>query len=528
MSAPWSPLAARLAALDRPWKLDGLSATARAVGGCVRLRLHPAAPIALSGSAASAASVVAVLQDELQQQLAEPSDPHAVTSQITGATLAADAAARAAWWSLVAAVSGPTQSRMQAALGLSALGQDPPAASADEHDSAFRQAVQDSATTARAAVRRWRVAVERGQGKLWLLLGNPCALDHEGEWSAGSAALGALASASTSDSNDQPRHNVSVSAWVSADGVGLIASGSALSAAEDPGDLARRVATALGRAATRPFADRDFLRAQGALLKHLRGPDQELFETLSRFALPDHPSWLVPLGEANRQASVSHAQIQAAWRELLRGPLRIAVLANASAQQGQLAAEQVERWLPRGKLACDPGAAAAQPPHAGQHKLAAVAEPYTTHLVAVVPEPSAQSPRLASLTATALGAGGLLAHALETLSTASSTVKVLGGQRHPVIVVRLRAAADEIDEAFERVRKLLASLGRSGLDERNRKRAFELWSSRQTKRSQLPNQRLVSLWLGHEPQQTPPQVARWQKWLQESFVQTRTVVVLGK
>jgi len=521
MGAPWSALTARLAALDHPWRLEALSATARASGGCVRLRLRPIAQLPVDKTIASAAQAVAELRRELQLQVADRSDPFAVTTQITGASTAADAAARAAWWSLVTDAPADRKPSMTAVLGLGAVLRDPSPPSDTELDAVFREAVAEEAGAVQPAVRRWRVAVERGQGKLWLLLANPCALDNEGIWNAGSAAL-AVASAQLDGSDP----NISVRPWVSPEGVGLIASGWAASADEDPHLLARRVGAAVGRAASQPITERRFARAQGALLTKLRGADQPLFETLARSTLPDHPSWLLPLGEVSRQTSLDYLDARARLRELMRGPLRIAVLANVDSKQGQVAAQQVERWLRRRDTpSCDPGAVITTLPHNGAHRAATGSAPTTTRLLAVVPKPSALSHQLTNLTATALEGGGLLAAALASLGTASTTIRVLGGRRHPVLTIRLSAAADKIDEALQRTRQLLKTLHHKGLAKNIQERAFRLWSKERTDRRAQPSQRLIALWLDEELQQQPPPADLWKKWLNDNLTPARTVVV---
>src|SRR5690606_32490877 len=115
-----------------------------------------------------------------------------------------------------------------------------------------------------APVASRRARTERGQGQLWMMIGSPCAMRHEGEWDAGVTATAVTAAAA--ESADPA---VSIEPWVSADGVGIIAHGAVLDAEETPDALARRVARAAAHAyASLPRDAGAFARAQHIALRH--------------------------------------------------------------------------------------------------------------------------------------------------------------------------------------------------------------------------------------------------------------------
>src|SRR5690606_25947578 len=132
---------------------------------------------------------------------------------------------------------------------------------------------------------------------------------------------------------------IELEAWITPDGVGVIARG-ALAADDTPDALARRVANTAAQvvAATR-IRDSALPRARARALAQLEkyaGPAGEALEIFASRAQPTHPSWIVPLGFRHTAASSLDA-VQLRWNALASSPLRLAILANADTGQVKVA-----------------------------------------------------------------------------------------------------------------------------------------------------------------------------------------------
>jgi hypothetical protein len=510
-----SPLGHKLRALREPWRVVSLSATALPAGGCVRAALEPIGETGgeLTSSAARAAATV---RRELELQAARDTDPFVVTGEILGAGDAREAAARAAWWAL----SAPARGRLAVAtaLGLSARGKE--AAPPDESalDQAYRAAWERAAVRQPEAIAERALAVEQGQGELWVLVASPCALADEGGPDAGVAALGALAvvAASTGD--------VTVEPWVSPDGIGVLAHGGLERADEPPLLVAERVARAAAAAFTRvPDDPADFAAARSALLDAVGGDLARAHALFAENAAPSHPSWLMPWGEHGRQLARTHLEVTSHWHDLLRRPVRVAVLANASREQADAAAREVDHWLlpdaaPRACGGGEPG-----PARAGAAVLDDAREPVGTVLLGTVLPP--RDAPWAELAAALLdGDDGLLAPELGG-RVRSWEARVVGGGGARALLVALRGPRSRLDEATERATAVLARLAArapaAGELERARTRALE----RRRDRLRQPVARLEALWRGDQPLPEHPDAAAWTGWLHTHLDPSQLVVV---
>ena len=553
LGAPDSPLRARLSALPYPWRAVEVLGVARPRGGCVSVtveaeELPGAAPVeAFAGVAA------ALVRQEVRAELAAPASPAVATRQILTAADPREAGARASWWAL-SSVAPDRPKRWATALAVPAgrgapgTGGGPPPAARLEAEIA-----RALAPGAQPPVER-RLAVERGQGEVWVLLASPCGVVEEGVYDAGATALAALTAAQMRRGDD----GVALEPWITVDGVGVIAHAALRDGGETPGELGRRVAGAAARAlgGTAPSAEA-LVSARAAALTHLEqiaGRQAAAMDALAAAVAPEHPSWLQPFGVWDRLAGGALETVRLRWQALQGGPLRAAVLANADAAQGAAAAAAIDRWIPpRAAGALGPRPCAAPDlaaPRAGRYEVRLPrATPLAQVLIGVpVPQASALAGRsLARLTAAALdGSGGLLAAALGAPTAgggaagggaavapaarleARASAQVLGGARAMALVIDVRAPGDQLDEAAARVRALLAGLAQR-VTEADLSRAEGSLARRERDARADPRRRLIGLWSGAPAPAAggapKASLAAWRSWMAAALGEGALVIV---
>ncbi len=520
LARPDSALSLRLGGLPQPWQTTAVTGTARPRGGCVAVTIettrHPGA-IPVESSAAIAGAIVA---REITAELAAAGPSAVAARQILTAADAREAAGRAAWWALSGAVPGAPP-RTAIAVGLSATDR----AGADL--APVRAKIEADLGRARApAVLERRVAVERGQGELWILLASPCGSSEEGTQDAATSGLAVLTAIASRRPSD-----VAIEPWITPDGVGVIAHGAPIDEHEAADALARRVAdeaartltasalTAEGLASARSQALRQVERGgglQGAALDAFLGA-----------ASPDHPSWLEPLGPWSRAANASLDAVRLRRHAIAAGPIRVAVIAPAGASEAAVAADAVGRWLAPAVATTTCRPAPTGLPRAGRYDAKLPSDtPIAQALVGVgVPPTGATGHDLAELTALALdGDGGALATALAAIPGARATARLLGGARTAALVVDVRAPADSLDAAVTEVKGALAKLAQR-VTEASLSRAID--AAARTRRSALgdPRARLVELWRGVTPARPSPALAAWRDWLGSTLRDPSFIVV---
>ena len=329
LSAHDADLSLRLRTFVPGFSVDRVSFLARPRGACVRIDLGlPAAdPAPTPNEAAQAASIAS---EELHVALASRSTEHALDESIVEPTDPRDAAARAAWRALTGRLE-PGAERRLVALSVHAA-----------ERAAFgnlQGALSDFENHPAKAALEARVHAEPGQGELWLLAGSPCGTLGESNEDAGQSAL-ALTLAAQGASAD-----VTLEPWLTADAVGLLAH-AARQAGESAEDQASRVARALARAlSARDASGNALASAQGELFSAVGGEPRPGYARLLDALAPDHTAWLEPRGTWATLSQASRDSVGARGRDLLRGPLRIAVLANQDDAQGTVAVHAFERWL---------------------------------------------------------------------------------------------------------------------------------------------------------------------------------------
>jgi len=527
-----SPLSAKLATLPRPWRLQELSAAARPGGGCIEAVLHASvdADLVATKRARTAARAAAVVRTEIARLLERPADPYKVAGQALTAGDARAAAARAAWWSISLSSKSELPLRVASALGVAAEDDAADPAALDELRQGYERAATARAVPSAAQpIAERRLAVEQGQGELWLLLGSPCVLAHEGAVDAGISALAvAVASASA-----PPEPDVMVEPWIAPDGVGLVAHAALQGLDDTPAELARRVGRAAGRVlAAGTTAPAGFVRAQQSLLRLLEQGPNAHFQKLAVVAVPNHPSWLAPFGLADRVASLNAQTSSRHWRRLLRSPLRLAVIANVDAEQARLAAEELDRWLlPEARGAACRETAQAEGPEAGVHRIRpAVDQPGRLLLGVLMPQSREADAQMARLLAAALdGPDGLLARELAVDGLARSwSARVVGGRRRLAVLVETTAAPGDLAALQDRLLKLLETLRKTG--RAHRALAVRAAQRRWHERMAQPRARLVTLWLDGRTDApiSWPTAATWQPWLASALDPANIVLVVDQ
>jgi len=539
---PHGPLASRLAALDLPFRLREVVGTAEPRGGCVGIVLEAPTSGAV-GSAASSdlatrvADAVALVHVEAQVHLAEggaasPDGSGGTQVRLDGRTLARragdarEAAERAAWWALAdawlappAPSTSPQKSataiamRGSVALGVPLRRGGAPAAEGASAIEPSREvlaaAVQRATSSWQKPVAEGRARVEPGQGETWVLLASPCGTESESDADAGLTALFTVAAAEMARSSPDAR----VEPWIVPDGAGLLVHGPALPG-ETASAQARRLADVVARSfASDPIALAAVSRARAELLRHDARADGPALGVLASAIAPGHASWFVASGREDTLARSADAAVLARAQALRGGPLRVAVLANVDAAQGEAALRAADRWIDRrgeGSRACR-GATAVAPPRPGTYAIeprgGAAPEAYLAFPFTAGDEKARAA---ATLVAAALdGDGGLLDKALGGAGSAnglarSVSARVVGWPRSPALVIRIVSTQASLDNAVMQARALVDRLKKSGLLAADHERAT-LAASREALAAALdPRARIVATWRG-EPIPTAAQ-----------------------
>lgn len=516
MGDPQGPLAARLAALDPPFRLREVAGTAHVRRGCVGVVLDAApsrsAPADANDLVARVADAVALVHAEARMHLAEGAthiDGRALARRAGDAEKAAE---RAAWWGLVSpssaqpASTSPTSFRGSVALGLSSRlrGASPRADASKLHEardarSELLAAAVERATSAwQRPLVEGRTRVEAGQGEAWLLFGSPCGTDAETDADAGLAAVVASGTAEVARTAPDAR----VEPWISPDGIGLLVHGPARDG-ESAAAHARRLADVVGRAfAAEPLSPLALTRARANVV---RASAPAFFELASALA-PRHPSWITPFGQSDVALRSADAAVVARAQSLRGGPLRLAVLADESAAQGEAALRAVDRWVERrgeaGARACSLRANVA-PAKAGTY-VASLRGGATPEAWIAYPFPAeAAAKEAATIVAAALdGAGGLLERAFSPSVSSPSPLasawaaRVVGWPRSPALAVRIVAPDAALDGAVLQARALADRLRTAGLSSQDRDRATAETARARVTSLLDPRARLVATFRG--------------------------------
>lgn len=483
-----APLATRMRSFLPGYSLERVAYQARPRGACLRvdLGLPEGSPGPTPKEAAQAASLVtdemrAVLataqgSGRLDENIVEPGDPR-------------QAAARAAWRALSAQREAAPERRFVAL------------AVRPEERAAFNgwtSVVSDFETRPPRAPLEARLRAEPGQGELWVLLGSPCGTLGESNDDAGQSALAltVAARASTADVAFEP--------WLTTDSVGLLAHAPRLSG-ESPNEQAERVARALARALSERDTGGDALAlAQRELFAAIGGMPRPGYARLLDALAPDHVAWLEPRGTWASLASSTGDFVAARARDLLRGPLRVAVLANEDEAQAAVAVHALERWFAPWRD--DPRrcqASAERGARSGEISLAVSAASSAESAYVGLPFASRlKYDREAEAFAGFLNAPrGPLARALaDSALNASARALIIGGGRAAALLIDIHASDEDARRATLEVRKALDRALAGQLSNEEFATVQRAAAERALSSALDPRRRIVDLWRGVAPE----------------------------
>lgn len=544
---PHGPLASRLAALDLPFRLREVTATAEPRGGCVGMVLEAAPSLAAvstsaTGSsstdlAARVADAVALVHVEAQVHLAEGGAGLDGRRLARRAGDAREAAERAAWWGLAdawippnaaataattASAGAPSTTSTTASSsarangttlpmrGSIALGVPLRRGAAPTAESTLEPARDVLASAVQRATLSWqkpvaegRSRVEPGQGETWVLIASPCGTESETDADAGLTALFTVATAEMAKSSPEAR----VEPWIVPDGAGLLVHGPAL-----PGETgsaqARRLADVVARSfASDPIALPAVARARAELLRHDARTDGPALGIVASAVSPGHTSWFIATGREDTLGRSADAAVLARAQALRAGPLRVAVLANVDAAQADAALRAADRWIDRRASearTCRPATAAAlaRPgTYAIDTRLGAAPEAYLAFPFAAGDEKARAA---ASVVAAAFdGEGGLLEKAFGITAANAATgnglarswsARVLGWPRAPALVVRIVSTQAALDDAVMQARALVDRVKKSGLAPADHDRATAAAAREAVAIALDPRARVVATW----------------------------------
>ena len=484
LTAEGSAISSRLRSFFPGYALERVAFQARPRGACLRvdLTLPDADPAPTPKEAAQALSLVS---EEMRAALPLGESDHALDENIIEPSDPRIAAARAAWRALTGR-QDPGAERRFAALSV-----HPTERAAF---SAWPSVIADLESRAQRAPIETRLRAEPGQGELWVLLGSPCGTLGESNDDAGQGAL-ALTLAARAASAD-----VALEPWLTTDAVGLLAH-SARKPSESASAHAERVARALARALSERNAGGDAMAmAQRELFSGVGGAPRPGYARLLDALAPDHSAWLEPRGTWASLSLANRDSVAARARDLLRGPLRVAVLANQDDAQAALAARALGRWFapwrddPRRCLATAERAArsgeiALTVPDAANTESAYLGLPFPSRL---------KFDREAEAFAALLNAPrGPLSRALSDESlNASARAAIIGGGRAAALVIEIHASDEDTRKATLAVRRALDRLLSVPLSNEDVAAAERAAEQRALSASLDPRRRIVDSWRG--------------------------------
>lgn len=515
---PRGPLATRLASLELPFRLKEVIGTAHARGGCVGIVLEASTNAAPNDVAARVADAIALIHVEADVHLAEGGPLRDGRTLARRSGDAREAAERAAWWALAKKEERASRSPATSSVALAMPGKrnaSPKAPRPSEREDVVEPsretlsgALERAAAAWKKPVAEGRARVEPGQGEAFVLVASPCGTDAETDADSGLTSLFIAAAAENAKSSPDAR----VEPWMTADGAGLLVRGPAL-AGETPAAHARRLADVAARSfAAEPITPAALSRARGALLHANAASDGPALALLASALSPSHPSWVVPAGKDDVLARSADAAVLARAQAIRTGPLRVAVLANVDAAQGEAALRAVDRWIERRSnetRTCKIGGAASPPKpgtYAVETRSGAAPEAY---LAFPFPAGDEAARAAAMIVAAALeGDGALLDKALGGTAqlARTSSARVLGWPRSPALVVRVVSTQAQLDAAVMQTRALLDRLRQGGVPAGDLDPARAA-AARTTMATALdPRARVVLTWRGEAVPPNAPRV----------------------
>ncbi|HMJ56456.1 MAG TPA: hypothetical protein VK540_30525 [Polyangiaceae bacterium] len=559
---PEGPLVTRLRSLTVPFRLVEARASARPRGGCLSVTLETARATPAHLVADGAALATTLVRQELDLARSSSNEPGmergaagwplgpAGRAAVRLASDPREAAELGALWSL--STPGSADDKPSYAIALALPSPTADAREATLETGVIAQAARRFSAALERAAAAWNAPaiermgrLERGQGELWLVLASPCGALAEGSSDPGTTALALMAALAAQPGSAR---GVTLEPWVAPDGVGVVAH-----AARAPGEsmsgLTARVAEEAAQVlVAAPFSSAALATARAVLLNRMGdgiAAEGRAMSALAAALVPGHPSWLAPFGAWEELANASVDAASVRWSTLAGGPLRLAVLANESEEQTDLAARTVDRWLVRGidgARAC----AAVEPPGAAksgtvQVTLPSSAPPVWQALLGFpVPPSGTAEGAMGELTLAGLsGPDGWLGRATAAVSLAATAqARLVGGARAAALVIDIRAPEATLDAAVAQVRALLQRLRQGAIAPTDLERSQALRERWDLEASLDPRRRLLSLWreprLGAAsspavaPAAVAPSLEGWRAWAANTLSDEKLVVVIAR
>lgn len=446
-----SALSDVLSTLPAALRLDRVTVSPQPQGSCVALSLSPGSPdgsVPTEELVAAAHAAIEALRRLARQPANEASTTLAVVDE-TDPRTAAELAARLS----LSADAKTEVDRFAVALDVGSASVMP--TPAQQHAVLVPTLAMGSIPTTST--------VERGQGNLYALLASPCAAWRESSRTVGATSL----LLRTLASSYHPTRNVVIEPWITADGAGLIAHAPRLSMQESPEEQARRLGEVLGQVfTTHRIRATDLWQARTDLLARI-GPGQRpaLWSALLSLS-PQAPALVLPDGQFSSIEAISLETLLERRAELLRLPLRLAVLENHDARQRDALRSALAEWVSPYRLEPSrcPELGRAESVRSGQIRIES-REPDPndagTTLAMSLPSQEPLAETHAVLVQWLLGrASGWLALRLRSEGiVASVDAKVVGGARTRGLVIAIAAPPTAMDPAAAAVRAVLQELG---------------------------------------------------------------------
>lgn len=476
-----------LSALPMPMRLDRVTVSPQALGSCVALSISSDAKgvSATTEELMSTARIASEILRRLARQtssedvstlaVVEQTDPRVAAEMAAELSFARDAEASTDRFGIAIDVGSdaavPTFSRQRAMVAPISAGELPVV----------------------------RVA-EHGQSSLYAMIASPCATWSESSSTAGATSLLLRMLAA----RYHEIQNVTIEPWITADGAGLIAHTSRLSAQETPKEQARRLGGVLGRVlATQRLEASDLWNTRNDLLAQIGpGPRPALWRALLALS-PQFPGFVIPDGQFSSVETLPLGTVQERRAELMRLPLRLAVIENDDAQQGEAVREALMQWVSLFRLETSqcPDPNRVEPLRAGENRIESkYPDPNDAGTTLIVPLP-AQEPLAeehVALLQWLLGrSSGWLAQRLRSGNVVASVdAKAIGGTQRRGLVVAIAAPASSIDAATDSVRELFQELGTGSLPLSPSVAAgIAAVQLADRQRRSIPQMRLEDLWL---------------------------------
>ena len=516
------PLTSRLRAADE-WRLKGVSGAARAEGGCLVIELEPSPSARAKEWNADRVTMRTAVALEVARQEVDlaleatrsTTDAEATRLSIARGGDARETADRAAWWGWSTRPS-PTTSRrtftLIAPLPTMVKGTAPSTVDVEALIASLKPKLDSALDRARVAWAHGELDVkgrlEAGQGELWALLGSSCGVSHETGTDAGLSrvAMTSIVSASAARATSE---GVAIEPWSAPDGVGLVAH-AATRVGESSKQLAERVGAAIARAFLASFpSPEDVAAARASSLVALAGspPPGDLVHEALRAIAKDRPSWLDAEGVVDAVARIGGDSVDLRLATLRGSTLRLALLANADAEQIDVAARAADRWTPRrpGETRACPVVDEGAPAKGGIH---AITVKYGTGVAFAFPVEASQRDAMVLLAAALDGPGGRLDTELAASGVATSLqARLVRGVGRSALVVVALAPDSNLDLVVAKLRALLEQLRAGGVRAEDLARAEREVSASLLRRRLEPRARAVDLFVGDLGAVTPPSPA---------------------